>query len=114
MAVAFLLDENMEPQVSERLDAYGYDVEHVGDIPALGLGAPDPEIAAYSRQEQRVILTYDDDFVSERDDSEFYCAVYFGDDTRSAKEVADIAHSMADAYPESAFDGVEYGSLDWL
>lgn len=114
MGVYFLLDENMEPQVRARLEAYGHTVEHIRDVPELGLGATDVEIAAYSKQNEHVILTYDDDFHTVHDESEYHCVIFFEDDARSANEVADIAHRMADAYPESAFTGVQYGNPDWL
>jgi hypothetical protein len=51
MSVRFLLDENMESQVYHRLDTYGYQVEFVGDVPTLGLGATDDEIVVYSVSE---------------------------------------------------------------
>lgn len=114
MAVSFLLDEHVEPQVSERLATYGYDVERVGDGTELELGATDDEIAAYSKRRARVVLTYDDDFVTEYDESAFHCVVFFENEALSARDVADIAHSMADTYPESAFTGVVYGHVDWL
>ncbi|MFB6308007.1 MAG: DUF5615 family PIN-like protein [Haloarculaceae archaeon] len=114
MAVRFLLDENMEPRVYQRLEQYGYDVVSVGEVETLGLGAQDGDIANYSKQTERVLLTYDDDFVIEHEASEFHCVVFFEEQSLAATDVADIAHSMATAYPESAFDGYEYGSREWL
>lgn len=114
MGVSFLLDENMEPRVQNRLQAYGYDVEYVADVQELGQSATDDEIAAYSKRENRVILTWDDDFVTDLTESDVYCVIYYGDTTLSREKVADIAHAMADAYPSSAFDGIQYGTRDWL
>jgi len=113
MAVRFLLDEHVGPQVSDRLDEAGYDVERVPDVPELGAGATDREIAAYSTRTERVVVTYDD-FVTELDASAFHCAVFFEDATLTAREVAAVLDAMAAAYPAAAFTGVQHGSRAWL
>lgn len=114
MPASFLLDENMERQVSDRLDAYGYDVEYIPDVSALGIGTDDGEIAAYSTQHEQIILTFDDDFLLEHEKSAFHAVILFDENTVSARETADIAHTIAEAYPTSNEIGIEYGSLDWL
>lgn len=114
MAVTFLLDENIEPQVSHRLDAYGHPAESIEDVRELGLGATDTEIVSYSQKNERVILTYDDDFVTDYDPADYHCVIYFADESLSATQVADIVHKMAETYPESAFSGRQFGSKEWL
>lgn len=76
MAVAFLLDEHVEPRVEHRLAAYGYDVEAVGSQGAPDHGEDDAVIGRYSLRSERVVVTYDDDFVTEMDASEFHSVVY--------------------------------------
>lgn len=114
MSVRFPLDENMEPQLRHKLDAYGYDVEHVGDVAELDLGTTDDQIVRYSAREERVILTYDDDFITDHDYDAYHCAIYFEDRDFSGREVAEVVHRMASTYPESEFRGLEFGSKDWL
>lgn len=114
MAVEFLLDENIEYQVLHRLENRGYTVEHVDFVTALGKGATDRSVAEFSLTEQLVIVTYDDDFLLEYDWSEFYGVVHIPDVSLSAKQIADILHRMAESYPDSAFEGVEYASSEWL
>lgn len=114
MAVKFLLDENMEPQVGHRLDAYGHPVESIEDVPALGLGATDTEIVTYSKENERVILTYDDDFLTDHGPSDYHCVIYFANESLSATQVSDIVHKMTEAYPESEFTGRQFGGKEWL
>lgn len=60
-----VLDENLEREVAERLDEAGHDVEHVDSVDELGEGAHDTDLAAYSVETDRAIVTYDDDFVEQ-------------------------------------------------
>jgi len=114
MAVEFLLDEHVEPRVGHRLAAYGYDVVTVGSADGPGSGVDDETVAGYSGRTERVLVTYDDDFVTDLTADDFHCVVYFDDTTLPADDVADVLHEMASSYPESEFRGVQYGSSDWL
>lgn len=114
MAVKFLLDENIEREVLFRLDKLEYTVEHVASHPELGKGTDDTPIAGFSRQNEWVIVTYDPDFVKFHDTSDYHGAVYFEDATLSAKTVADVLHAMASQYPADAFEGLEFGSTEWV
>jgi len=114
MAVQFLLDEHVEPRVRHKLEAYGYDAETVGGADGLDLGDEDVTLGSYSRRTNRVIVTYDDDFVTGLERNDYYGVVYFEDSTVSARNVADILHEMASAYPESEFQRIQYGTSEWL
>lgn len=59
-------------------------------------------------------MTYDPDFVTDYSEAAYYGTVYFDDDDLSASEVAEVLHSMATHYPESAFGQLQYGSREWL
>ncbi|WP_246084388.1 DUF5615 family PIN-like protein [Salinadaptatus halalkaliphilus] len=76
MAYQLLLDENVEQEIGFRLENYGHDVEHVDFVPELGKGVDDTQIADYSRSTDRLILTYDDDFVLEFDDDDYRAVLY--------------------------------------
>jgi predicted nuclease of predicted toxin-antitoxin system len=71
VAYRLILDENAEHEVFHRLANYGHDVEHVGFVPDLGKGIADRPIARYSLDTDRVIVTYDDDFVPDMDEGTF-------------------------------------------
>jgi predicted nuclease of predicted toxin-antitoxin system len=68
MAYRLVLDENVEHDVYHRLTNYGHDVTHVDFVSTLGKGVDDRSIADYSRETNRVIVTYDDDFALELTD----------------------------------------------
>jgi len=114
MAVTFLLDENIEHEVLHRLEKLGHDVEHVEFHPELGKGTNDTPIAECSRKKQWVIVTYDPDFVNDHATTDYFGTVFFQDADLSAKQVSEILHTMATQYPESAFEGLEFGSTNWL
>jgi predicted nuclease of predicted toxin-antitoxin system len=114
MVYRLILDENVEHEVFHRLENYGHDVEHVDFVPELGKGAADHPIARYSLANDRVIVTYDDDFVLEVDEETYRAVLYFDDATLSVEEVADIIHAVSQHYPQAELQGLEYVSEEWL
>jgi|SRR6056297_3264837 len=114
MAYRLILDENVEHEVLHRLENYGHDVEHVDFVPELGKGTADHPIARYSLDTNRVIVTYDDDFVLEVDDGTYRAVLYFDDATLSVKQVADIIHAVSQNYPQAELRGLEYVGEEWL
>ena len=114
MAYRLILDENVEHEVFHRLANYGHDVEHVDFVPDLGKGTADHPIARYSLDTDRVIVTYDDDFVLEVDKGTFRAVLYFDDATLSVEQVADIIHTVSQNYPQTELQGLEYVGEEWL
>ena len=57
-----LLDENVEHEVLHRLRNYEHTVEHIDLHDHLQKGDEDRVLAQYSRSNQALIMTYDDDF----------------------------------------------------
>lgn len=114
MSVQFLLDENMEQELAERLIDRGYRVAHVQDLPELGKGADDTSIVEFSRRQEWVIVTYDPDFVKDYDEADYFGAIYFEDDDLTETEVSDILDAMGQKYPHEAFAGLEFGGREWL
>lgn len=108
------LDENVEHEVFHRLENYGHDVEHVDFVSELGKGTADHPIARYSLDTDRVIVTYDDDFVLEVDEATYRAVLYFDDATLSVKQVADILHAVSQNYPQAELQGLEYVREKWL
>ncbi|MFB6168165.1 MAG: DUF5615 family PIN-like protein [Haloferacaceae archaeon] len=109
-----LLDENIEHEVHHRLENLGHDVEHVDFVGALGKGATDSELAAFSKRTDRTIVTYDDDFIEATPPSQYRATIFFEDDTMSAKEVAEIVHEMSKAYPHDQVIGLQKAGREWL
>lgn len=114
MTYRLLLDENIEHEVLHRLENYGHNVEHVDFVPELGKGTGDYPIAAYSLDTDRVIVTYDDDFVLEIAEEEYRAALYVNDATLPVKQVADIIHAISQSYPQEEIEGLEYIGGEWL
>lgn len=114
MPYRLLLDENLEHEVLHRLENYGHDVEHVDDLPELGKGATDRSIARYSLESDRIVVTYDDDFVLDLGDDEFRGTLYVGDRDMTTREVADVVHAVSRQYPQSQIDGLVFASEEWL
>lgn len=56
----FLVDESLSSRVAELLQSADHDAVHVGDLGLLG--APDDEVMAAARTEDRVLITVDTDF----------------------------------------------------
>lgn len=114
MVYRFVLDENVEHEVGHRLRNYGHDIKHVDSVPSLGKGIADDSIAEYSLDTDRVIVTYDDDFVLKIDEDDYRAVLYVGDETLSTRQVADIVHAVTTAYPQEELDGLEYVGDEWL
>ncbi|MUV90120.1 hypothetical protein GJ629_09650 [Halapricum sp. CBA1109] len=89
-------------------------VEHVDFVPELGKGTADYPIAQYSLDTDRVIVTYDDDFVLAVDEGTYRAVLYFDDATLSVKQVADIIDTVSQSYPQTELQGLEYVGEEWL
>jgi len=114
MVYRLILDENVEHEVCHRLENYGHNVEHIDFVPKLGKGTADHPIAQYSLDTNRVIVTYDDDFVLVVDDGLYRAVLYFDDAVLSAKQVAEIIHTVSQNYPQKELQGLEYVGEEWL
>lgn len=114
MGYRLLLDENVEHEVGHRLEHWGHDVEHVDFVPELGKGAEDRRIAQFSLDANRIIVTYDADFVLDVDEDAYRAALYFSNAELSVTAVADVVHAVSKHYPQTEIDGLEYVGDEWL
>lgn len=62
MTIRLLVDENLDPQIAQILRTHDYEATTVSE--ALELGAKDPDIAAYARTNEMVVVTNDRDFLT--------------------------------------------------
>lgn len=111
MSYRLLLDENVERAVAERLSTGGHHVERVATASALGPGTADAEVARYAREHDRVLVTYDDDFVPTIGGTP---TLYVPDEGLPSEAVAGIIDEIARCYPQTEVDGVVYAGTNWL
>ena len=114
MVYRLLLDENVEHEVGHRLENYGHDIEHTDFIPELGKGTDDFSLAKYARETDRILLTYDDDFVLKLSPNEVDTIFYISDASLQTDTVADIVDTVSKHYPQEEIEGVEYIGAEWL
>ncbi|MEF8777264.1 MAG: DUF5615 family PIN-like protein [Haloarculaceae archaeon] len=64
MAFSLLLDEMTEVRLAEYCRKLGHDTERVVTVASLGPGSDDSVIVDYAERENRLLVTYDDDFLT--------------------------------------------------
>ena len=114
MSFRILADENVDHRVVHRLRHYGHDVEHVDFIAELGKGADDESIAQYSLSANRLLLTSDDDFLTDFPEDAYSGLLFIEDETLSAEQTSDIVHSIAEIVSQEDIEGVFYISRQWI
>lgn len=92
MSYRLLVDENVEYRIVHKLRNYGHNVQHVDDLAEFGKGSSDRGLGGYSKSEDRLLLTYDDNFVLELDNSEYRAVLYVNDVTIPSGKIADAIH----------------------
>jgi len=106
MGLRLLLDEHVEHEVMHRLENRRHDVEHIDLHETLNKGDTDQDLVQYSRSDSRLIVTYDDDFLG-FPEQEYHCVLFFGDESMSAKNVADVVHTVSEQIPEDELRGLQ-------
>jgi predicted nuclease of predicted toxin-antitoxin system len=113
MGYRLLADENIEASTVEYLRSLDHDVVTVADVPSLGLGSRDAELRSYARDTNRLILTQDDDFISETPERAAAGVLVQKDQTLSARQAGNIVQEISQ-YVEQEDVTVEYVSRNWL
>ena len=113
MGYRILADENVERATINYLRKLDHDVEWIGDLEELGLGSDDDSIATYAREQNRLILTQDDDFFTQLNLDDTAGVLFQKDETLSAREVGDIVHELSQ-YVDQSDVTLEYVSRNWL
>lgn len=99
MAYRIICDEHIEQQIVTYLEREGHDAIHVET--ALSLSADDTDIAAYAREENRVVLTNDDDFLDTNEFPEI-TVLYYPDNEFPEYELAALVTELITYYPTQA------------
>lgn len=113
MSYRVLCDENIELATTNYLQKLGHDVVRVGGVPELNEGDSDERLARYSRKTNRLVLTQDDDFLTEISPTETAGVLAQRDQSLSAREVGDIVEEMSTYLPQDELT-LEYVTEQWL
>jgi hypothetical protein len=113
MAYRILADENVERATVNVLRKLGHDVERLGDVAELGVGADDESIVRYARDHDRLIHTQDDDVFTELEVRDTAGVRFQQDQTFSTREVGDAVHEMSQWLDQHDV-ALEYVSRNWL
>lgn len=113
-SVSLLLDENIEHEAMYRLRKYGHDVEHVTFHETLRPGDTDARLVRYSLETDSLIVTYDDDFVTSFDESDYWGVLLLSDDEWTATEVADTVNRILELYDASSLAQLNVVGREWL
>jgi len=108
MSYRLLVDENIEYRIVHKLRNYGHDVEHVDDLVEYGKGSSDRVLGEYSKTTDRLILSYDDDFVLDLDSTEYRAILYVNDVTIPSAKLADAVHLLSKQYPQAEIADLVY------
>jgi predicted nuclease of predicted toxin-antitoxin system len=114
MGYRLLLDEHLEQETYDRLEDAGHDVEHVDCVPSLGKGSSDVALARYGESSDRIIVTYDDDFVDLVSNEGSPAVLFFEDDTLSPESIAAVITAMSAVYPHDEVHGLQKTGREWL
>jgi hypothetical protein len=114
VTLPLLFDEDTEAKFARLCEKDGHDVERVVDVSELGRGANDAEVRRYANSTDRIVVTHDDDYVSETQtdgDRTFYAP----NQRLSAFELYRILSAVCDAVSSAEeLPPVVYLTEAWL
>ncbi len=117
MTFRLLLDEMTEASLADYLEKLGHDVERVVEVSDLGGGSDDDEIVRYAEREDRLLVTYDDDFLVDQEALSKVGVLYQPDDRTAPFETANIIDAV-DGYVDQQqiveHDGAFHLTENWL
>jgi hypothetical protein len=94
MAFALLLDEMTEATLADYCRKLGHDVERVVEVSELGAGSDDVDVVAYAEREDRLLVTYDDDFLGNYDALERIGVLFQPEDRTPPFETANVIDAI--------------------
>lgn len=117
MSFRLLLDEMTEAGLADYLRKMGHDVERVVECPALGPGSHDRDVVAYAERDDRLLVTYDDDFLVDHDALDRIGVLFQAEGRMPAFETANVINEIAtqvDQNAIAAYDEPYHLSERWL
>ena len=91
-----LLDEMTEARLAEYCDTVGHDVVRVVDVPELGPGSDDADIVDHAERKNRLVVTTDDDFLTDHDSLDRIGVLFQADDSIPPFETANIIDTISE------------------
>lgn len=113
MPYRILVDENVDRRVADRLVADGHDAVHVEGVGDLGKGTADRAIATRSLETDRLVLTRDDDFLTDFDRSAYAGLLFVPDESMDHREIGAAVTAIASLIPQAEVERV-YVTRRWL
>jgi len=113
MTARILADENVDHRVVHRLENYGHDVEHVDFAAQLDKGSDDSDVAEYSLETDRLLLTSDDDFLTDFGTTEYTGLLFVDDDALGPVAISDIVNEIVTSVTDPS-GHTYYVSRNWL
>lgn len=117
MAFRLLLDEMTEGSLADYCEKLGHDVDRVVDVPELGSGADNADVVAYARRADRLLVTYDDDFLAEYDALDRIGVLFQAADRTSPFETANVIDAVSEHLEQPAVvesDEPVHLTANWL
>lgn len=112
-----MLDEMTEAGLADYCSKLGHDVERVVEVENLGRGTSDDAIAEYAEEHDRLVVTYDDDFLLNSGTLSRVGVLYQPDDRTPPFETANIINAI-DRYVSQAeiaeYDAAFHLTEGWL
>lgn len=106
-----------EASLADYCRKLGHDVERVVNVVELGAGSDDSDIVAYAERESRIVVTYDDDFLTGHDALGRTGVLFQPDDRTPPFETANIINAVADHVDQETVvehDEPFHLTSDWL
>ena len=117
MGFRLLLDEMTEAALADYCRKLGHDVERVVTAADLGAGTPDYDIVAYAERENRLVVTYDDDFLANHDALGRVGVLFQPDDRTSPFETTNRIDAVAEYVDQATVANTDepfHLTSDWV
>lgn len=117
MTFRLLLDEMTEARLADYCEKLGHDVERVVDVPELGPGSDDGDVVAYAERDDRILVTYDADFLVDHEALDRIGVLYQADDRTPPFETANLVDAVATHVEQRQVverDGPFHLTTNWL
>jgi len=102
MGYRLLFDEMTEASLARDCTQLGHDTERVVAVPSLGAGSDDGEIVAYAETQNRLLVTYDQDFLQSCDATTRIGILYKPDDRTPPRVTATVIDAIANEIEQTA------------
>lgn len=116
MTYRLLCDEMTEASLAEYCRKLGHDAQRVVALEELGPGSDDGTIITYAERENRILVTYDDDFL-DHDALERVGVLFQPDDRTPPFETANVIDAVSSHVDQQAIishDEAFHLTTNWL